>query len=273
MAGTMLGAGEYVFQWFTADPDLIYNMKPILKILGILLGTIIWMNYSTKKREIDRIIKIYDPDEKIAALEKYMQKNAALGKANNALNKEKAHLKMNLNCWIALAYMDKGDYKTAYNVFENILPLLMKTESQKNDECLQIEDYHLLGVVSCLANLGRTDDAKRTIKPLLEKNFPDRLSNCIVQLYNAELAIMQQDNVEGRQILTRIAPEIVIFAKQFNNMDFYYGLLLLEAMTDKKKKKKKEAVSKFKEILQNCKNYGNLRRAQQELNTLDNNAN
>ncbi len=216
---------------------------------------VVTINIQNQSAEITRISAIYDPDEKIAAIYNFMSKYIP----------QFASIKCSLYCMLSLAYSAKADYVTALEIVSAarcLFPYLNNNES--NSGTMSATDLVILSEFYALNFLGRVEEAEKAAGPLLKKTYSSPMNKCMVGILNAELALSHGEPAAAKEIIASLRNDLEQICRDAGTSAPMLDAIIIEAIADGLENKNDDAIEKLEYVINNSKNYGDVRRAKEE---------
>jgi len=239
----------------------LFGLIAVFFIIGAYINT------GVKKKRINEILRIKAPDDKIRAINEYMAADKVLNKSDADLKWPYIEYKISLLNWLALAYMSKGEYHTALEIYSRIAPLFGKMPPIVfTSQRLDVREMCVTQESQCLTYLGDFDGARRKLRPLMERVGQLNKSGRLLVLHaSAELDAKCGDVQNARKTAKSLVPEYIELARKYNNDDIRYDGILLDAVVNKAEGNFEFARQEFEDIIRNCGNAGNVYHARKEL--------
>jgi len=235
----------------------------MVTLLFIMFCAAVTLREMIRKTKYKRISMISDPDKRIPALEKHIIETTGPDQQYydpsydyTALRRTKMQMKATLYFSLAIAYIEKGDYGGALSASEKALAIKPVLDDICPDgEMTYREDCAFL-MTSCLMRLGRFDEAKAAMAPLMNRTFDNPTTKKMVDSYLLADAINSGDATEARRLLNQVAPVIAKDDQCASGYGIRYEFMLLEAMIDRLENRLEDARDTLEEILLYCQSQG-----------------
>jgi len=255
---------------FKAALIVVLAMSGMLVLKHIICITIELKMERKHKNTCKTISNITDPNERLTALERYIEKTIGTDQTNNFLlhdvapvDKSLMQLKAALIFCLVNTCIEKEDYDTAIHFCEEVLRMYQICDDVYSDEEITYKDQCLLLISSCMMYRREYAKANAMLKFLKNKGFRTAAAKYRIDTHLMALAINTGNAQEARRLLALVTPEAVRADKLSPEYGILYELKLNEAMIDMLENRHEDAKEKLDDIIKNCISCSVRNRAQQ----------
>ncbi|MCL2632901.1 MAG: hypothetical protein FWD34_00120 [Oscillospiraceae bacterium] len=261
--GVILGIAVIVMRAFFPD---LFPWWTVFLITFAIIVIISIINILIQNTAIKKIDGIYDPDEKLAALNKAMKRFVG-----NEKSQPHKLLKCQLLIIAGWTDLSKADNNSAFTAFEEARIILtsQKPTAITRQSIKQHEINIYAGLAQCLTHMGRFDEAEQVLS-YFNAPIDNPLSYCILQLVSADLLVHKGDTQRARVIIEDIAPKMQTISENMKRPDVLYDVILVEAAILMAEGDYEQARAKFESVLDNSGHYSHHREAREAIAQIEN---
>jgi len=245
--------------------ELLYTVLRGCFVIGVICYTI---HLGINKHLLNTIDKTDDPDQKIRLIDKAIKRKCPNPLAKTGKSREiTCATKIGFLLKSANAYISKEDYRSALNRLTEARTMFEYLgEDQVVSYGLGIHEQCILAESVCLSHLGLYDEAAKLLAPFMNRlETMDDVGVSLAMLARFEYAICVNDSQTARKVIIYIQPIFKRLEKKFGS-DIKSDYFLMDGIVNMLEGMYEEGTRKLQYVINNTKNYGNLRRAKKLMN-------
>jgi hypothetical protein len=228
----------------------------LISTFVVCIPFMLYMSVRHNKRQgrLKEILKIKDPDERIRLIEEAMSSDLLISKTDEGKAEQTdVQLRISYINLLGMAYIAKGEYKTALTKYEEIamLPYMLGGCANPNATDFELREQVMMSEAEALMHLGETIAAKSKLAPLMARL--DKLSDInrtLLLIHNTMLEALGGNAAEARACYATVAAKIAHYSKYSKSI--HYDGVLLEGFVLKSEGNTLEARQRFQDVADNA---------------------
>ena len=255
-------------------PDEVSILAFIYTVFGGILAVVALKcvyGIVTGNHIITTLNKTNDPDEKIRLIDRAIKRKWPNPlKKTGEMREIACEAKVGFLYQAAYVYISKEDYPSALNRITEARTMFEYLSKDRTLPTigLRYDEMCVLAESICMSNMGDYDYAERLFAPFMYRlEKMEDIGVILAMCACFEYAVCINDAQTARKVVTYIQPVLERLEKKFGS-EARSDFLLMDGITDMMEGMNEEGTRKLTYVINNTKDYGNLRRAKKILNYL-----